>query len=247
MSPYSRMRDPLENRELAFFLDPSEPAPDDEQFLADLSWHIERVRNRMFLLCLTHDAKSGYRASDLPFLRAWARARMWEQYAANHTGVCLAFDANRVLEHVSDNLRQRGMFFAGDVAYTPRGFAGTPAASLRPSDFGGTPHNFPKIGEFVLANEEAIFRTKTLDWEGEHELRLIFSPRVARGAPDVSDEYVFVPVGDAKSVRAVILGENFPEWQLPAARWACKQVGVPLVRLQWRAGLPWPMPAGDDG
>jgi hypothetical protein len=58
------------------------------------------------------------------------------------------------------------------------------------------------------------------------------------------DGYLYVPFGDAPSIRAVILGEQFPEWQVPAAKWACEQIGVELLALQWRMGQPWPLPIG---
>jgi hypothetical protein len=114
MSPYARMRDPLENRELPFssgewdYDASAELLPDDvERALADaaaedamfaeITEGIRRLRDATRLLSFTIDAAEGYTDRDLPFMRAWARARIWEQYASNHGGVCIAFDHERAL------------------------------------------------------------------------------------------------------------------------------------------------------
>jgi hypothetical protein len=55
-------------------------------------------------------------------------------------------------------------------------------------------------------------------------------------------DYVFVPYGGAESIAAVILGERFPRWQLPAATSACDQAGVELLQVQWDAAMPYPEP-----
>lgn len=232
MSSYGRMRDPLENRELSF-ASASETTPTDAevQFLSHAAWHIDRVRRRMLLLSFTIDAKRGYRKRDEPFMRGWARARMWEQYAANHTGVCLIFCRDSVVQAITTSLNAAGLVLEGNVEYLPRGFADTDASKLDLSAF--NPNDLPRLAAFVREQHRALFFTKTLDWEGEHEYRIVHSP-----GDEPTEPYVFVPLGDPLPIGGVILGERFPEWQLIAAQAACERASAPLYRLTWRGGVP---------
>jgi hypothetical protein len=58
-----------------------------------VGWRRIRVR----LLSLTQGDNSRGTEVDVHFRCPWARARMWEQYADNHRGVCLVFDLRRCL------------------------------------------------------------------------------------------------------------------------------------------------------
>jgi hypothetical protein len=257
MSPYARMRDPLENRELPFssgewdYDASTEPVPDDvekalaeaavaDAMFAEITKGITRLCDKTRLLSFTIDATEGYTERDLPFMRAWARARMWEQYASNHGGVCFAFDYERALRNIASHLHTLGMPNQGAVTYTPRGFRDTQASALQLDQFHAD--RLPDdIARFVVDHEHDLFFVKTLDWQSEHEFRVTLIPNVQG-----DDGYVHVPFGDAESVRAVILGERFPEWQIPAAKWVCEQVGVTLLALHWIHGLPWPLPTGGE-
>jgi Protein of unknown function (DUF2971) len=237
MSPYARMRDPLENRELAFV---SATAVDDSQAedirLLHLGELIQQVRNRMVLLSLTADAEDGYGPEHEPFMRAWARARLWEQYAQNHAGVCIVFDRVSLLKDLRAHLSARGPTAAKTVDYSPRGFTDTATSQIDLTRF--NPYDLPALARFVIERQHDLFFVKTLDWKSEHEFRVIHSPDEASG-----EGYVYVPFL-AGSVRAVIAGERFAEARLDAARATCDQVGVELLRIEWRAGIPRPTPIG---
>jgi hypothetical protein len=112
MSAYSAMRDPLENRELhisAASSAPPEESEADNTLMTVVKDGIDRVRDATRLLSFTIDATEGYTMpADLPFIRAWARARMWEQYGDNHAGVCIALNRERAVAHIRDHLRGQG-------------------------------------------------------------------------------------------------------------------------------------------
>lgn len=236
MSPYARMRDPLENRQLAFVSANEVGNLQAEDSLLDLGWLIQQVRDRMVLLSLTGDAEDGYRPEHEPFMRAWARARLWEQYAENHAGVCIVFDRESILEDLSAHLTARGPTAGKTVDYSPRGFTDTATSQVDLTRF--NPYDLPALAQFVLERQHDLFFVKALDWKSEHEFRVIHSP----SRP--SDEgYVYVPFG-VGSVRAVIVGERFAAERLHAARAACDHVGVQLLRIEWRCGLPQPTPVG---
>jgi hypothetical protein len=237
MSPYARMRDPLENRELTFAFGTSGDDTDDGALMDMVTAAVRQLRSRTLLLSFSIDAKQGYTDDDLPFMRGWARARMWEQYASNHAGVCIAFDREPALNHMTAHLKAiSSMVDRGRVVYSPRGFRDTAAATVSLDHFR---EDFEEnVASFVFSRARDLFRTKALDWQSEHEYRVtILTDQTA------DDGYLHVPFGDASSVRALMLGERFPDWQLPAARWACERFGVELLRLQWQVGVPRPLPA----
>lgn len=242
MSAYARMRDPLENRELTFAGSlPLDGNPEElvleelTDLMDDATFRLRRIRNRMLLVSFTVDARVGYSEDDEPFMRAWARARMWEEYASNHAGVCIAFDREKALGHVRAQLHALGSPTLGDVVYTPRGFRGTEAATLRLARFR---EDESSLAAWVVEHEADLFFTKTLDWQTEHEYRVTVFPL------DTSDDgYVYVPFGGAESVRAVILGEHFPQSQVPRAESVCQQAGVELLIAIWASGAPRLVPS----
>jgi hypothetical protein len=242
LSPYARMRDPLENRDLTFVGSlPLDGEPEElvleelTDLMDDASLRIRRIRDRMLLLSFTVDATADYSDGDEPFMRAWARARMWEQYASNHEGVCVAFDRARALGHLRAQLHALGSPTLADVVYTPRGFHGTEAARLPLARFRDDDSG---LAAWVVEHEADLYFTKTLDWQAEHEYRVtIFTDKTA------DDGYVYVPFGGAESVRAVILGEHFPQAQVSHAESICERAGVELLMVIWTAGAPRLVPS----
>jgi hypothetical protein len=57
------------------------------------------------------------------------------------------------------------------------------------------------------------------------------------------DGYAYVPFGSAESVRAVILGEHFPQSQVAEAESICRQAGVELSLAVWTSGAPTLVPS----
>jgi hypothetical protein len=96
MSPYRLMRDPLEEHDLAFaaaWFPGSHP--EAEAAYWGLMGRVAELRGAMRLLSLTMDAED-YSADDFLYAFGWARARLWEQHASNHAGVCLVFNRQRL-------------------------------------------------------------------------------------------------------------------------------------------------------
>jgi hypothetical protein len=235
MSPYARMRDPLENREL--FIEVDRLAGEEDGKL----WHtvcdlVKRIRDRTRLLCFTVDAdeSDGYTEADAPFMEGWSRARMWEHYADTHAGVCVVFDRERALGHLRAELNQLGSFTADKVVYTAQGFSDTRASTLILDQFRDNVNT--AASSYVVNHDKDLFFTKTLDWRSEYEFRVTLFPG------QINDDFVFVSYGGAESVVAVILGERFPQWQLPAAKSVCEKAAVALGQVKWEAGMPFAEP-----
>jgi len=171
---------------------------------------------------------------DALFHRGWARARMWHQYAAKHTGACLVFDMTKLVTTV-DSARKYvdgDVFSTNSVLYTDK------------------PLRLPLSGAFtnVAAIQSALddltsdgkqiadlFFTKNTDWQSEDEVRilvLLWDP-----AGTIAPEPLHLPYGD--SLKAIVLGENFgdPAWFRPVVA----DLGLSendVLRADWVDGAP---------
>jgi hypothetical protein len=237
LSPYSKMSDPLENRELPISARERGEGADFKEKVARIIDAITGQRDATRLLSLTVDATEGYTDRHIPFQYAWARARLWQQYADNHAGVCLVFDREDATAKIYARLGDQGIAFKGAVEYFPRGFSDTPSASLQTNEF-DLENLYQQVARFLVHHERDLFFSKALDWQSEHEYRFTLIPQ--RRAGEALAEYSYVDYGT--SLREVILGERFPEWQIPAARAVCDPPGIPVSQLKWRLGRPWRVP-----
>jgi len=253
MNPYGKMRDPFENkhpylRSLSGWTPPSaDPADADEgDAQAAMFWevqgHIARSRDAWVLLSLTrYDDRGGLddRWGTSRLYRApWSRPRLWEQYADNHTGVCLVFDRDAIVETVGASLKP-GESEHRAVEYSLGGLASSDASLGLVTDFEDGHLTIAEAVElYVLKHSGAFFFLKTEDWASEWEYRFIFRSS-AKGEPTASPEPFFAQYGD--SLRCVVVGERFPTWQLPAAQSVADSAEVELRQMHWDIG--WPAPA----
>jgi hypothetical protein len=233
-SQYSRMRDPLENqrpRPIGHYAigsagDLTGLVAANERF-AEFDAAVARAWETTRLLALTEDAEKGYDGDAERFGRGWARARMWEQCAEQHRGVCLLFDRTKLRETILRSLAGQNLADACDkaVRYTPAG------PRLPEVDMSALEHgDDDRVRDYIAANRETLFFIKTLDWEAEHEHRFVVT------AP--SDAHVSVRYDT--SLVGVVLGERFPEWQLPSAIAACDAAHVNVAQMIWTSRPPQP-------
>jgi hypothetical protein len=230
MSPYRRMRDPLENKELHTMLR-YVPGVESRGFpLEEAQQLVGEIRAQMRIVCLTTDA-NGYEEEEVrAFGRAYARGRMWEQYADDHRGICLAFSANCMTEVFYEQIKRFGAATIGPVDYTKAGFVVSDARLIDPSEL--SEENAARVlTDHVLSHHREFWFLKVLDWDTEYEYRfVVFAPAVAE------DEPIDVPFSSC--LRAVILGERFEADLVPRARELASALGVGLCRLEWDSGRP---------
>jgi hypothetical protein len=220
------MRDPLENKERAehLFTPASWPEGDVEKLRA-----LERdALANTKILSLTVDRPHDPGVSEA---HAWgyARPRMWEQYAENHAGVCLVFDRDHIHQQALDHLQAINTTAWGEVIYSDLPLVGYPhartldATTLTVTGDGDTARGYRA---HLQQNAEELFFRKVEDWASERELRYVLL--------DDDDGEVVVPY---KQLRALILGEQFPHWQLPGAAALCQVADATLLKMAWN-GLP---------
>jgi hypothetical protein len=227
MSPLGKMRDPVENKDWVETLYTRGGEP--ENVLRDL--HRMAIRTlwttKVLSFTLEHDPPAG----SLPHARGYARPRMWEQYSENHHGVCLVFDKDLLSTALMTSLPAFADTHSGEVRYSDRPLPGSEDArvlnAVKLRQLGGDDVEEGLHRHLNLHVEELFFR-KLEDWSSEAELRFLLLDR------DTFD--INVPYGD--SLRAVIVGERFPRWQLAGAAHLCSHLGVDLLQMQWGPSPP---------
>ena len=230
MSPYGLMRDPLEERHLAFsaaYFPDATPGAEGGYWM--LMERMAQIRGEMRILSLTMDAEH-YDAGAILYAFGWARARLWEQYASNHAGVCLVFDRDRLQAALRSSLDQQGSSYDGAVEYSPRGFYDSASRIVIDANLLDPTTQDERIVEWVRERHIDLFFRKTDDWHSEHEYRYVLA--------SPGENYAFADFGDA--LARVVIGSRFPRWQVPGAEVACQGAGAELQRMTWEAGQPYP-------
>jgi hypothetical protein len=223
-TPSLSMSDPLESSPPRIVVVDPSGSPYGKDTIDHVNTTLDGLRSRFRQLSLTMDA-TGFPE---PLGRGYARARMWDRYGASQSGVCLAFDANTIVEEFLDSARRFGVVNCHPVDYGDDLATDGPTVlrigSLDDDNYADVFTNY------VMANESELFFTKLLEWEGEFEYRFLMA------TTDSADSPVDVPFGSA--LRAIILGERFAPELLPKAREIAAKLLVLLVRLHWDDGMP---------
>lgn len=234
LSPYAEMRDPLEAQGPMLGAGLSYE-PGDEETAAKLGVaHFEaqqelgRLRSCTKVLSLTVD--SAWAASvpeyDRRFGMGWARARMWEQYAANHTGLCLIFERKPFEQIVLAQLQNRSPNSRGRaVEYTRTGLAHSFASAIMLTS--------PEPGRdqarrHLEQHADQYFFLKLSDWESEHEYRFI--------EPSETEDYTYVEFGP--TLVGFMAGHKFPEELEKEALSLAWQHGIESRQILWAFNGP---------
>jgi hypothetical protein len=240
MSPYKAMRDPYENRVPTLGATYTGRGNLDNLYL-QINRRMAGVRNSYRLLSMTRaddraDDEAG--AADALLRAPWARPRMWEQYAENHAGVCLVFHRQELSREIQRIATGDDRLWQGAVEYTPGGFPQSRAAAgIVLNDFAEGDLD-ALVAAYVESHFQDYFFLKTDDWMSEWEYRFVLEADANRPLA------AFIPRAArfGTSLHAVVVGEQFPDWQIPGARELTDALGVPLMRMTWQTGKPWPVP-----
>lgn len=112
--------------------------------------HTERLLNSIKVLCFTRN-----RSCEGVIKHGHDYPRMWAQYAANHTGVCIAIDKDCLIKENRD-VFEKHKFIFGDVCY-----------SAFPPQYDKA---YTDLAELI---EDGFYFYKHKDWQEEEEYRLV--------------------------------------------------------------------------
>lgn len=196
---------------------------------------MELLRGSVHLLCLTEDRPSPWKGKH-GYGNGPCRARMWAQYSANHTGVCLCFDQDRLIDAARGQLETDPgrTVMHRPVRYLDENEAPETLTLLQPE----AEQDLPAFIETIVQqNPEDWFFTKDWDWSSETEYRFLL-----RG--DTKDDE-FIDVRDA--LEAVIVGPQFHPVYRPGLYKLCSELGVKALEIQWQMGPPFVVGMRDPG
>ncbi len=222
LSRLSEMRDPVENKDWVqvLFESPLWSEDDARNFEALTRQVIYDTK----ILSMTVDSPDEARRPE--HARGYARPRMWEQYAENHQGVCLVFEHEDLRSQIEQEVARFRRAICGLVAYSDTPLAGHESArSLSIPVVAIDGHGDYKRGieAHLDTHAQELFFRKLADWRTESEYRFV--------VVDSSSREIVINYGD--TLRAVILGERFPAWQMPGAAEVCRRSGVDLRQIRW--------------
>jgi len=163
------------------------------------------------------------------FRHGYSRPRMWAQYAENHTGLCIIFYGNKLNANINSALKDREQcqIFHGEVTY--RNYNSVESKWLDYSDiikYGLT----NGIRKHYSDNYQHYFLSKFPDWQGESEYRWLIH------SPTKEPELISIE----GTMKAVLVGSEFPKVYEPAIKKICKELNVSAGRMHWNNGMPDP-------
>jgi len=233
LGPFSTVNDPRESKSWVFSLScPAGKTPEEEEFVHLQELATSMVKNNCKVLCTSQDdPRAVADGVDYSFHRGYARPRMWAQYGDEHRGVCLVLDRNALNDQIGDHLRGRGRVYSGPVEYANWHADEVLAFNLNYGDIVDGSLD-AVLQAKVERHHRAYFFTKAEDWSSEIEWRWVVC-----GTDSKPED---VPLGG--SLRAIVLGADFPQVYEPAIVPFGERFSVPIARLCWRNGTPIVMP-----
>jgi hypothetical protein len=195
----------------------------------------ELLRGSVHVLCLTEDRPSRWK-QEHGYGNGPRRARMWAQYSENHTGVCLCFDRQRLIDAAHTQLQTDP---GRSVIHGPVSYLGEDEYPEKPTLL--QPQAEQNLRAFIEAmvdnNPQDQFFTKDWDLSSETEYRFLL-----RGN---TKEEEFIDIREA--LEAVIVGPRFHPVYRPGLYKLCEERGVKAMEIQWEMGPPFVVRMRDPG
>lgn len=251
MGPMKGTNDPRETDPWFFgmVIEDEENGPSNEEFF-EASQQISRfLKDSCRIVCFSEDVPDlypergdpdRYCRDDLGF-QGYEHDRMWAQYAANNTGVCIFFERQKLEQRMEEHFRGRpGRLLYGSVNYTsiydPRD---SPFHELSWEQI-----RHLGIEKFTKQHRETFARqlylTKNPDWANEQEYRYVW----IEGDEDHEDDAEFISIDGC--ITAVCLGAHFPECYLNEIKAIKNQLGIDFYQIKYINGKLSIVPAFID-
>lgn len=245
MSPYHRMRDPVESQTVLPVISWSGDRPGEDAVPWAIWAEFKAARDAMRVLAFSRDAGDGVRLRHPAFDCSWARPRMWEQYGDNHAGACLLFDRGRIEAVLRNDLGKENLYI-DNVYYDREAIAASPAQHVTDERIFDPTQRQGAIADHIDRYRGDFFFLKSDDFETEAEYRVVLKTEDESPAGYTTDEQGFAYVGYGDALVAVVLGRCFPPWQTAGAREMCG-ARVKMLRMRWDLqGAPYLLGTGES-
>jgi len=223
LGPFAQTNDPRESQN--WEIHSTESMRNDPSFDQLMKLINEDRLKRCKVLCLTRDDMEHRR---LGFgRRGFARARMWAQYAGNHRGICLIFDAAKLDAIINRTLGDKGKIYKGIVEYTDS-ISGVTEASTFSLEGDCEAKIETIVKKHIDQYANTMFFNKNRDWKDETEYRYVFYSD--------DSQYQFIKI--ANVLKGLVLGVDFPQAYYPVIAYFKEKYCLEVRCMSWNQGIP---------
>jgi hypothetical protein len=156
----------------------------------------------------------------------YMHSRSWAQYAGSHSGICLLFDKQKLINAITDKFSDSYSIWYGNVEYKNRLNKGNGNCSTVTSKV----INEQSLVEHIFNYKKELFFEKRTDWSDENEYRIIVY------TPELVEDYLLIDI--ANSITGIIVGVDFHDVYVPSIKEFCKKYNISADRIQWFNGCP---------
>jgi hypothetical protein len=181
------------------------------------------IRIHAKVACLTQDWELPSSVLNPNALRGWNHLSIWAHYGARHTGVCLQFDRNKLIDAFTSAPTPGALLrFHGPVVYRSvsagAGPYGLDMGQIREFGLDAVAINYAET------HHDQIFFRKHADWSNESEYRLVL----------IDQSVLPIEFSIREALTGVFLGDAFPSSRLPALLATLEAYpGVDIFRLRY--------------
>jgi hypothetical protein len=154
------------------------------------------------------------------------KSRMWSQYGGNHSGICLVFCKEILLQEIQHAIDSEHKLLAKKIEYKD------PSSTRTNSSLSVNGYELNSISpsitaeNYIFDSQDIVFFQKQPDYKDENEFRI-----VAVGKRDNVASGTMIKISN--SLKAIILGDAFPKVYLPSIKALSAKMSIPYRKLHW--------------
>lgn len=232
LGEYTCTNDPKETKAWKFDLANFEGRDPGKYNQSELSRSFSNeLKSKAKVACFStdRDPLSGDYMKDI-YNRGYTKARMWAQYAANHTGVCLVFDREKLLLAIDKHFGQY-ISLSQNVQYKDAPLV----RGIEHHEFMIDINLYESLGlqayshSHIKRHYRELFFEKLTDWRDEAEWRIVLLSE--------THESLYLPFGE--SLVGVIHGDATDPDTSEQIMSATKSSEVEHMGIGWTNSSPW--------
>ncbi len=202
-----------------------------------LQTYISDLENQFYQICFCKN-RLGEEFANENFIGhveifGFAKPRMWEQYADNYFGVCIAFSKRKMLELNSENhkLIERDVEYLTFEKLSYHKIDNIDANYL--NDIGRE-----KYKEQIKKMTENSFFYKHKDYDGENEYRIgTYFDKTKCCLEQIKDEYIFdrtMMLNIKGCIEAIFISSYLNDKQKKDLLGYANELGIPIIEMNWK-------------
>lgn len=230
-SPLKYTNDPREYKEWTFVLSGTGLPSEDNIYRQSLTAksEINNIRQQNYKsLCLCLDKWMKLNREYDPFLRGFAKSRMWSQYGENNEGICIAFSIENIEKVLRDTFGAETIIYHRALDYKNFSPDSIHSRTLNGDEL-QTKITTEYVKQHIQKYYKNIFFEKNEDYRDEDEYRFVVYNN--------TEDYIYLPID--KCIKGLILGERFPNIYSDLIIDFSNQLRIECKRLKWHNGKPY--------